>query len=171
MPALKNIRHERFARLYIETGCMAEAYRRVYPNAKPLVTARRNGWHLINRKPKVMRRVNELRAAMLKKSDITFEKILTDYQDAMTRGDAKPSDIIAGATAQAKLVGLLRDRVEAGNVGDFDGAENISDVLQLVADKAGPEAALALAKAFGVNETIEQTQELLNAETPTDSVN
>ncbi len=38
--------------------------------------------------------------------------------------------------------------VNAGS--DFDGMENVSDILQKVAEEAGPEAALVLAKAFGL---------------------
>jgi hypothetical protein len=38
--------------------------------------------------------------------------------------------------------------VNAGS--DFDGMENISDILAKVAEEAGPEAALVLAKAFGL---------------------
>jgi hypothetical protein len=38
--------------------------------------------------------------------------------------------------------------VNAGS--DFDGMENVSDILQKVAEEAGPQAALALAKAFGL---------------------
>ena len=66
----------------------------------------------------------------------------------MAEAMEKPADMVAAATSQAKLVGLLRDRVEAGNVGDFDKMDNISDILERVAEEAGPEAALALSKAF-----------------------
>jgi len=38
--------------------------------------------------------------------------------------------------------------VNAGS--EFDGMENVSDILQKVAEEAGPEAALVLAKAFGL---------------------
>jgi hypothetical protein len=71
---------------------------------------------------------------------------------------------------KAKLVGLLRDRVEAGNVGDFDNMENISEVLEKVANEAGPDAALALAKAFGIKAEQEDS-ELHQAIPPTDAVN
>ena len=40
MGILKNPRHEKFAREYVKTGIGAEAYRRVYPRANPVSTAR-----------------------------------------------------------------------------------------------------------------------------------
>lgn len=89
---------------------------------------------------------------MIRRSDITIERILSDYEDAkqMAREQGKGAEIVNAATAQAKLVGLLRDRVEAGNVGDFDNMDNISEILERVALEAGPEAALALSRAFGL---------------------
>jgi hypothetical protein len=99
---------------------------------------------------------------MIRRSDITIERILTDYEEAkqMAKAQGKGAEIVNAATAQAKLVGLLRDRVEAGNVGDFDNMDNISEVLERVAAEAGPEAALALSKAFGLERTSEAPIEL-----------
>jgi hypothetical protein len=90
---------------------------------------------------------------MAKRADITEDKILTDYQIALeiAKEQAKPDSIVNAATAQAKLVGLLRDRIESGNVGEFDALDNVSDILEKVAQQAGPEAALALSKAFGLD--------------------
>lgn len=114
---------------------------------------------------------------MAKKSDITMDKVLTDLEHAvqMAKVQAKPNDLVNASLAQAKVVGMLRDRVEAGAPGDFDGLENISDILEKVAAEAGPEAALALAKAFGYSpvETDEKKEAtgLLAQQPPSDSVN
>lgn len=112
---------------------------------------------------------------MAKKSDITIDKVLTDIQEAvhMAKAQAKPNDLVNAAMAQAKLVGLLRERTEIGAPGDFDGLENISDILEKVEADMGAEAALALAKAFGYAKT-EETEEaagLLDQQPPSDSVN
>jgi hypothetical protein len=92
---------------------------------------------------------------MAKRADITEDKILTDHQAALdlAKTQEKPDCIVNAATAQAKLVGLLRDRIETKNVNDFENMENIDDILQKVADEAGPEAAAALSKAFGLDES------------------
>jgi hypothetical protein len=90
---------------------------------------------------------------MAKRADITEDKILTDYEEALklAKAQAKPDSIVNAATAQAKLVGLLKDRIETKNADDFENMDSISDILQAVADQAGPEAAAALSKAFGLD--------------------
>jgi hypothetical protein len=100
----------------------------------------------------VDQRISELRQAMAKRADITEEKILTDYQEALqlAKAQQKPDAIVNAATAQAKLVGLLKDRIETKYVDDFDSMESISEILQAVEKQAGAEAALALSQAFGL---------------------
>ena len=168
MPALRSPRRERFAREYIKTGIGSEAYRRAYERQQRDATARANASRLLTIDC-VSHRVSELREQAMKRADITIDKILSDYQYAleMAKEQAKPNDITNAATAQAKLVGLLRERVEAGNVGDFDGMESISEILEAVNSQAGPEAALALAKAFG----LEKVDDLTDAKPASDAVN
>lgn len=181
MAALRNIRHEFFVREYLKTGNNgAEAYRRVsakFPNPRrPLLNMEgaRVIAHGIRRRPEVRRREQELRRIMAKRSDITIEKILTDYQDAlvMAKNNAKPAEMISAASAQAKLVGLLRERTEVGQPGDFDGLENVSDILEKLSADVGPEKALALAKAYGISiDEPASDNELSQAIPPTDTVN
>ena len=111
---------------------------------------------------------------MAKRSDITIEKILTDYQDALNiaKSQDKASDIVAAATAQAKLVGLLRDRVETGQPGEFDHLDSISDIIEKVAEEVGPEAAQALMKVLGYSgQEITETGPLMAAEPASDAIN
>lgn len=187
MAKLKNVRHERFTHEYILCGGNAtEAYRRTweaFPNAKPITNP--NSWKVIacqvSNRPEVKSRIMEKAEKMAKKADITMDKVLSDLQEAlnMARLHAKPSDMISASMAQAKIVGLLRDRVETGNVGDFDGMENVSEILEKVAQEAGPEAALALSKAFGLEQgsatnaesPVVQEPDPIDQPPPTDSVN
>jgi hypothetical protein len=152
MPILKNQRHEKFAREYVKTGIGAEAYRRVYPRIDPIETAKRNAYRL-RTYAHIDKRIQELRQAMAKRADITEDKILTDYQEALVlaKKQEKPDSMVNAATAQAKLVGLLRDRIETGSAGDFDNMDSVSEVLEAVAAEVSPEAALALSKAFGLD--------------------
>lgn len=118
---------------------------------------------------------------MVKKSDITIERVLSNLEDAFitAKNQAKPSEMTNATMAQAKVVGLLRDRVETGGVGEFDGTEDVSAILEKVAEERGPEAALLLAQAFGYGpeepSTTEQPQgedaQLAKAIPPTDAVN
>jgi hypothetical protein len=157
MPVLKNPRHEKFAREYVKTGIGAEAYRRVYPRAHPISTARVCASQLLT-KPNIVSRTVELRQAMAKRADITEDKILTDYEGALilAKVQRKPNSIIKAAMAQAKLVGLLKDQIETKNVNEFENMKSVNDILQAVADQAGPEAAAALSKAFGLDKSPEK---------------
>ena len=186
MAELKNMKYEHFCREYIRTGGNGtEAYRRVserFPG-KPLTNPKSAGIIacMLRKKPAIKRREQELRDAMAKKSDITIEKVLTDIETAMqiAKVQTKPNEIVNAAMAQAKLVGLLRDRVETGEVGDFEKAQSISEILEQVAEEAGPEAALVLSKALGIAESVPETvpepveedSALAQAIPPTDAVN
>ena len=152
MPFLKNPRHEKFAREYVKTGVGAEAYRRVYPRAHPISTARVCASQLLT-KPNIASRTVELRQAMARRADITEDKILTDYQVALdlAKTQEKPDSVVNAATAQAKLVGLLRDRTEVGKPGDFEQLESISEILEKVFQEAGPKAAILEAAAMGID--------------------
>lgn len=115
----------------------------------------------------------------MKRSDITVDKVLTDYQLAidMAKQQQRPAEIVNAAQAQAKLVGLLRERVETGNVGDFGDTTSIEGILEVVAREAGPEAAMTLASMFGLklpeSQTTQQMKEaaLFIADPVSDSVN
>jgi hypothetical protein len=158
-PVKTTFRQELFLREMMKTPIAAEAWQRVYKTKR--VTARIMASRTL-KKPHVARRLNELREPMMKKADISVEKVLNDYQHALdlAKSQQKAGEIIAAASAQAKLVGLLRDRVETGGVGDFGDTNSIADVLELVAKEAGPEAAMTLAAMFGLK--VPETQATKN---------
>lgn len=111
---------------------------------------------------------------MAKRSDITIEKILTDYQDALTlaKEQSRPADIVNAATAQAKLVGLLRDRVETGQPGEFDHLDSVSDIIEKVAAEVGSEAAKALMKVLGYSDQgTSESGQLMTIEPASDAIN
>ena len=183
---LKNPRQERFVRLYLQEmasgGTASSAYKQVYRNAKGFNCANAASWTLLQ-KPHIKSRIQEMRMDIKRKADITFEKILTDYQEALdlAREKAEPMGIISAAREQAKLVGLLIDRKEIGAAGDFENMESISDILEAVANQAGPEAALALSQAFQLIGPVvvqttkardsDESQALIEADSPSDAVN
>ena len=74
---------------------------------------------------------------MAKRANITEDKILTNYEEALqlARAQQKPDSMVNAATAQAKLVGLLKDRIETKDVTDFDSMGTPSEVLEAVAAK------------------------------------
>jgi len=176
-PSKTNHRQELVLREYLKTHNGTEAYQTVYKN-----TSRKVAGVLASRllkKPHVKRRLVQLWERQMKRSDISVDKVLTDLQWAIEFGKkhARPDQVIAGANAQAKLVGLLRERVETGHVGEFGDTTSIEGILEVVSKEAGPEAAMMLASMFGLkvpeSETTKQMKEavLFMADPATDSVN
>jgi hypothetical protein len=105
----------------------------------------------------------------MKRADITIDKILNDYQEALNMARAKDEahNMVNAATAQAKLVGLLRDRVETGNAGDFENMDSIAEILAKVAETEGPGAAIALSNALKVAPTEPEFDDIV----PSDALN
>lgn len=180
---LPNPRHELFVREYLKEmangGTATAAYKKVYKGCKGFNCANA-GAHNLLKKPKIQSRIKEMRMDIKRKADISFEKILSDYQYALELAKAKedPGNVISAAREQAKLCGLLIDRKEVGSAGEFDQMESISQILEAVAAQAGPEAALALSQAFKLIPPVvikttepEESQALLESESPSEAVN
>lgn len=161
----------------MKTFVAAEAYRKVYKN-----TSRKAATVAASRclaKPHVRKRYEQLMERQMKRSDVTVDKVLTDYQYALelAKSQGRSAEIVSAAQAQAKLVGLLRERVETGGVGDFGDATSIEGILEVVAREAGTEAAMTLASMFGLklpeSQTTQQMKEaaLFMADPASDTVN
>lgn len=172
---LKNQRHELFLREYIANGWNGrKAYEKVY---RPVKTADIQASKLLAL-PKVRKRFNQMLKKIVKRSEITEERILGKYEEAfeMAQEQGKTGDMISAASAQAKLVGLLRDRLEAGSPGDFERMENASDVLAALADRVGPDVAQKIGEALGLikqidAQPVEDLTQLAEASPASDAVN
>jgi len=125
---------------------------------------------------------------MAKKADITVDKILTDFQEAlaMAKERGQPNEIVTAAKAQAELVGLWKQRIETGSVADYESMESVDEILAKVESDMGLEAAQRLASALGVTwpkgeaSQVQQTppeasteaeMPLADLKTPTDALN
>lgn len=175
MPALRFVRHEQFIRQYIKTGGNGvQAYMRIYPNAS-YDAARSSAGRLMGR-PYIRARYHEVLDKMVKKIDITIEKIINDYQYALdlAKEQGRPAEIVSAATAQAKICDLLRERLK---IEQSDSPENISDIIQQVGEIVGVDAAAGLVRAFKLDKSDDQIaaedgqQDLAKIEVPTNSVN
>jgi hypothetical protein len=102
--------------------------------------------------------------ALIRKADITVESILTEYEEAriLATSQAKPEAMLSASEKKAKLVGLLIDRRESGNAGDFENLTDIPAILEKVRQEAGLEAAIALAKAFGIEDETPREPSLID---------
>ena len=91
---------------------------------------------------------------MTRKHEITLESLLRDLAEdrALARETKQVSAAIAATQLSAKLVGLLIDRKESGQPGDFASAQTSDEVLDLVRKEHGDELADLLAAALGRRE-------------------
>jgi hypothetical protein len=149
MPALTNPRHERFARAFMKCGVAARAYLKA--GYQPVT---RSGLDAaacrLARSRKVKVRINELRQQMADRNRITVDSLLQDLADdrKLARDLGQPSAAIAATQLSAKLVGLLVERKEQGQPGDFAGLQSAAEVLALVKTELGDETAALLAAAL-----------------------
>jgi len=149
MSALANIRHERFARAVIRTGVAARAYLTAgyAPTTRNALDV--SACQLL-RRPKVQARVRELRKQMAARNRISLDSLLDDLaaDRALARTLGQPSAAIAATQLTARLCGLLVDRKESGQPGEFAGLQSEAEVLALVRRELGDDSATALAAAL-----------------------
>jgi hypothetical protein len=149
MSALANIRHERFARAVIRTGVAARAYLKAgyTPTTRNALDV--SACQLL-RRPKVQARIRELRKQMAARNRISLDSLLDDLaaDRALARTLGQPSAAIAATQLTARLCGLLVDRKESGQPGEFAGLQSEAEVLALVRRELGDDSATALAAAL-----------------------
>lgn len=174
MTKLKDERQELFLREYFANGWNGtQAYRTAYGDCKSAYQQA----HKLFKRPDVKRRFNQMQKRIIKRADLTEERILTQYQDAydLAESQGKSADMISATTAQAKLIGMLRERMEHGAPGEFGHLDSISDVLVAIEEQAGPEVAQKLGQALGVLvvevKPAEDTTQLAQTPAASDSVN
>jgi len=152
MPALANIRQERFAREYIKSGVASRAYKAAGYQVATRAALDVNASRML-RHAKVKSRIAELRRQMTYKTKISLESLLheLDKDRELARRVDQPSAAIQATVMQAKLVGLMVDRKESGSPGDF-AALSAEQVLEQVRKDHGDDAANAFARLIGASE-------------------
>ena len=95
-------------------------------------------------------RVRELRKQMAARNRISLDSLLDDLaaDRALARTLGQPSAAIAATQLTARLCGLLVDRKESGQPGEFAGLQSEAEVLALVRRELGDDSATALAAAL-----------------------
>lgn len=87
---------------------------------------------------------------MAQKTEITLQSLLTDLAEdrrqAKALGQMAPA--IQATQLAAKLTGHLVDRKETGGPGDFAGAKDTSEVLDVIRRELGDAAAAAIEAAL-----------------------
>jgi hypothetical protein len=90
-------------------------------------------------------RIAELGAPAVRKTRVSIESLLNELEMTINdaRGDGQHSVVVNALTLSAKLVGLLRDRVEIGGAGAFDACESTEQVVAALLSDQTPNEALA----------------------------
>ncbi len=153
MPALPNARQERFCQL-VKQGIPPY---RAYPLAgyKPDSGAP----YRLSENIRVKRRLTELTRHIAVKTRVTIESLTQELDEARelaARVD-QPSAMTAATIAKGKLHGLMVERKESGQPGDFAGLQSAADVLAQLATELGPETAALLSAALARREDAEST--------------
>lgn len=158
MPALANPRHERFARYWLKTQNASEAYRKAGFNSETDGAVRACASRLLA-SANVQSRIGEIRRQMNTRTRITIESLLHDLAEdrALARETKQVSAAIAATQLSAKLVGLLIDRKESGQPGDFSDLTSADEILARVRADLGDDMADAITAALAKQ-----------ADTPTD---
>jgi hypothetical protein len=144
MPALANPRQERFCQLVKQGVPPYRAYPMAGYNAHESAPSRLCG------NVRVKRRLNELTRHIAMKTRVTVESI-TEELDRIRDGAEGALQYGAARSAvetKAKLHGLLVERKETGQPGDFSGQQSAAEVLAVVEAELGKETAALLTAAL-----------------------
>ncbi len=109
---------------------------------------------------------------MVKRADITLDSLLADLaaDRELARGLGQPSAAIAAVQLTAKLCGLLIERKESGNPGDFAAAKTEAEVVAAVRSELGDAAADMLQAIVSTEETSDSAA-LASLDAASDAVN
>jgi Terminase small subunit len=148
MPALKNPRHEAFARAYLELGIACEAYgaagyrahkasRRGYSSPQHVNASR------LLRHAQITQRLLELAAMAANRNNVTVDSLLQELDEARAcaAGLGQPAAMVQASMGKARITGHIVNRSEAGKPGDFSGMDTAADVIKAAREELGDEIA------------------------------
>jgi phage terminase small subunit len=171
MPALRNPRHERFAREYHKNGVASRAYERAGYRAANRNVLDSKASRLV-RSGKMKARLAELQNMTAKRHEITVDTLLADLETdrALAHCEGQGSAAVQATMAKARLLGLIVDRKETGKPGEFEGLKTVDDVIAAVRTEFGDKVADALAQELAAHETVAETPRTKRAaKAPTNS--
>ena len=124
MGILTNPRHERFAQALFEGKTADQAY------VKAGYSENRGNASRLKANENVLARLTELQSEAAANSEVTVASICRelDEANAVAKAKGQAAAMVSAATLRAKLAGLMVERVEVGNPGDFDGCKGFTDI-------------------------------------------
>ncbi|MCP3444194.1 terminase small subunit [Bradyrhizobium sp. CCGUVB14] len=148
MPALKNTKHEFFCHQIIEAARFGRTQGQAYSRAgfkADGAAAEANASRLL-RNANIQARLAELGAPAARRVRATVDTLADQLDEvfAGASGDRQWGAAGSAAALKAKLLGLMRDRLEVGTPGSFDDCKTPGEVVDRIIEDAGSaQAALA----------------------------
>jgi hypothetical protein len=145
MPALSNPKHEEFAQqLYLGISLgrtngdsyVAAGYRGHDRNTRDAGASRL--------RHRIIARVQELQAQAARAKRVTVESVISELDEArdIAADQKQASAMVNASTAKAKIAGLMVERSEVGEPGDFSGARSLRDLAFRLLEDANPGTAV-----------------------------
>jgi Terminase small subunit len=164
MGPLRNARHERFCLALSEGRSIAESY------AAAGYSKNTGNASRLNANESIQARVAELQAQTAASTKITVESICAELEEAVgvARSKSQAQAMVSAIAFKAKLAGLLVERVEVGNPGDFAGCETTEQIVdqmlaELIVQFRPVDAQDRQALIDHMEEQYRETQEFLDA--------
>ena len=148
MPALANIKHERFAQAIFESmarqdgqAFQGRAYKAAGYNVTNSNSARACASRLLTFANGVAERIHELKAEAAKHHRVTIQTIVEELEEAraIAREEKQTATMVTATNSKAKLYGLSVDRVETGKPGDFSDSNSTREIVDSVLKQANPD--------------------------------
>ena len=152
MPALRNIKRERFCQNMLngakDSISQAAAYRLAGYKAAAGHPAEVAASRLLST-DEVQHRIAELLAPAARKAGVTVETLLAEYDEVrdLAKADQQLAVAKSATDSKGKLTGLMRDKVEIGAPGDFDGLSSFESVVERIMQDTKPADMLAILDA------------------------
>ena len=124
MAPLHNQRWERFAIGLFEGLSADEAF------VKAGYSKNRGNASRLKSNEIISARLSELQSEAASNSKVTVESICRELDEAnmVAKAKGQAAAMVSAATLRAKLAGLMVERVEVGQPGDFEGCESFDDI-------------------------------------------
>jgi hypothetical protein len=150
-----NPRQEKFAREYVKTGNATKAYQKAGYRAKTkpapgntTSAATVNASNLLTN-PNVKNAIVAHQLRTRTRHDYTVDTILGELDEARDAAlPMMPAAAVSATLGKARILGMIVDRKEVGQPGDFGALDTTQAVLALIAKELGQSVAAALQAAL-----------------------
>lgn len=107
-------KQEKFCIVYLETGNASEAYRQSYDAENMSQNALNREASVMLDNPKITQRIEQLRAPIIKKAQLTVEDLLKELEEArqLAIQTEAPAPAVSATMGKAKLLGLDKQVID-----------------------------------------------------------